>query len=78
MLLWTAILAARLGLYSLQPEFHGRLALTIVPHAFASAALLGPVWHLLVFSFSPRRHSESDVSSCCLHGHFMQELATFK
>jgi len=40
-LLWTAILAARLGLYSLQPEFHGRLALTIVPHAFASAALLG-------------------------------------
>ncbi|CAE7830487.1 unnamed protein product [Symbiodinium sp. CCMP2592] len=40
-LLWTAILAARLGFYSLQPEFHGRLALTIVPHAFASAALLG-------------------------------------
>ncbi|OLQ15645.1 hypothetical protein AK812_SmicGene42 [Symbiodinium microadriaticum] len=40
-LLWIAILAARLGFYSLQPEFNGHLARALVPHAFASAALLG-------------------------------------
>ncbi|CAE7364406.1 unnamed protein product [Symbiodinium natans] len=39
--LWMAILAVRIWMYAFQLELHEELALKIVPHAFASAALLG-------------------------------------